>query len=288
MNATSFVAPVPALSEAPTVVPEGSAVSWTAILLGTVTAVATTVVLGLLGAGAGLASVSVWSRVGVSAISAGAAGAIWLIVIQWVAAGLGGYLAGRLRTRWSRTHEHEVFFRDTAHGLATWALSLLIVSLLVVASVAAGLSVGARAAMMLGLDAASTRHDEPSVITGYDLDRLFRSENPSGGSQSDARSEASRLLGQGLAAGTVPDDDRRYLAQLIASHTGIAPASAESRVDAAIGQLQTASRKARDDAEAARKAAAEAALLGVLALLIGAFIAASSAVLGGHERDQHP
>jgi hypothetical protein len=55
--------------------------------------------------------------------------AIWLIVTQWLSAGVGGFLTGRLRHRWLATHEHEVFFRDTAHGLAMWAVATVAVAL---------------------------------------------------------------------------------------------------------------------------------------------------------------
>jgi uncharacterized membrane protein len=54
--------------------------------------------------------------------------AIWLIVTQWLSSGVGGYVAGRLRTRWIGTHTHEVFFRDTAHGLITWAVATVLVA----------------------------------------------------------------------------------------------------------------------------------------------------------------
>ena len=53
---------------------------------------------------------------------------IWLIVTQWVAFALGGYMAGRLRVRWASLHTDEVFFRDTAHGLLTWAISTVVVA----------------------------------------------------------------------------------------------------------------------------------------------------------------
>ena len=38
----------------------------------------------------------------------------------------GGYVAGRLRTRWVGVHTHEIFFRDTAHGFLAWALATVI------------------------------------------------------------------------------------------------------------------------------------------------------------------
>ena len=40
-----------------------------------------------------------------------------------IASALGGYISGRLRTRWLATPGDEVFFRDTAHGLLSWALA---------------------------------------------------------------------------------------------------------------------------------------------------------------------
>ena len=52
-------------------------------------------------------------------------GGLWLIVTQWLASGLGGYLTGRLRTKWAGLHTHEVFFRDTANGFLMWALATI-------------------------------------------------------------------------------------------------------------------------------------------------------------------
>jgi hypothetical protein len=48
-------------------------------------------------------------------------------VTQWLASGLGGYLAGRLREKWVGIRTDEVLFRDTAHGFLAWALAALIV-----------------------------------------------------------------------------------------------------------------------------------------------------------------
>ena len=47
-----------------------------------------------------------------------------VLVIE-AASGVGGYLAGRLRVRWRDTDVDEVHFRDTAHGLLTWAVATL-------------------------------------------------------------------------------------------------------------------------------------------------------------------
>ena len=111
----------------------GPAASWGAIFAGAVVAVATSLILLTLGAGLGFAAMSPWPGQGVAGSTFTIAAAIWLIVTQWLSAAMGGYITGRLRHRWLATHTHEVFFRDTAHGLVTWAVATI-----AVAAVAAG------------------------------------------------------------------------------------------------------------------------------------------------------
>ena len=111
----------------------GPAASWGAIFAGAVVAVATSLILLILGAGLGFAAISPWPGQGVAASTFTVTSAIWLIVTQWISAAMGGYITGRLRHRWLATHTHEVFFRDTAHGLVTWAVATI-----AVAAVAAG------------------------------------------------------------------------------------------------------------------------------------------------------
>ncbi len=105
-----------------------SAASWPSIIAGAFVAAAATVILIALGSGIGFASISPWPDRGASLTTFAMTTAIWLIVTQWISAALGGYIAGRLRTRWMGTHAHEVFFRDTAHGLITWAVATILVA----------------------------------------------------------------------------------------------------------------------------------------------------------------
>ena len=51
---------------------------------------------------------------------------VWMTVVQLLASGMGGYIAGRLRTKWASVHSDEVYFRDTAHGFLAWALASLV------------------------------------------------------------------------------------------------------------------------------------------------------------------
>ncbi len=63
---------------------------------------------------------------GASASSVGRGAILWLIMVQVIASVMGGYLAGRLRTKWVNVHTDEVYFRDTAHGFLVWAVSLVL------------------------------------------------------------------------------------------------------------------------------------------------------------------
>src|SRR3569833_2987524 len=115
-----------------------SAISWASIIGGAVAAAALSLILLALGSGLGFSSVSPWSNSNPSATTFGIMSAVWLIIIQVVSAGLGGYLAGRLRTKWVGIHTDESYFRDTAHGFLAWALGA-VVSAGLLASVASSI-----------------------------------------------------------------------------------------------------------------------------------------------------
>jgi hypothetical protein len=107
-----------------------SAVEWPAIVAGALAAIGVTIILFALGTGAGLTMTRPWSFSAPSPTTFGAAAAIGLIVTQWVASALGGYLTGRLRTKWVGIRTDEIFFRDTAHGFLAWALATVLMAAL--------------------------------------------------------------------------------------------------------------------------------------------------------------
>jgi hypothetical protein len=278
-----------------------SAVSWPAIFAGAFVATAASLVLVELGSGLGLASLSAWPNSGASAATFTVTMAIWLVVVQWLASGLGGYLAGRLRTKWANIHTHEVFFRDTAHGFITWAIGTVLVAIFVTSAGAAAITGGVHAATTVAsaatgsaagsAAASSSATPGDSTIAPYTLDGLFRSprteSNSSAASAAEQRAEAARILANGLATGDIPTADRTYLAELVAERTGVSATEAQRRVDNAIAQTKAAEMKAREAADTARKAAAQAAIFAALSMLIGAFIACIAAALGGQRRDVH-
>jgi hypothetical protein len=275
-----------------------SAASWPSIIAGSFVAAAATVILAALGSGVGFASISPWSGHGISVSAFAISTAIWLIVTQWISAALGGYIAGRLRTRWIGTHAHEVFFRDTAHGLITWAVATVLVAAVAAGSVmsaagAAGRAVGgsAGAAAMPGnppTPGSSMRADSNAGLWTYEVDKLFRSTNSTpGAAPAEARTEASHIASNALVSGSVPDTDRAYLTEQVAERTGVSQSEAKARVDGFVSAVMQTQTKLKADADAAKKATAQASIYLALSMLIGAFIASVSAALGGRIRDQH-
>ena len=103
--------------------PSVSAVSWAAVLAGAIASCALTLVLLSFGTGVGFAVVSPWGHSGVSTTTFEIGTGLYFIVMAMISSAIGGYLAGRLRTKWSGVHTDEVYFRDTAHGFLAWALA---------------------------------------------------------------------------------------------------------------------------------------------------------------------
>jgi hypothetical protein len=120
-----------------------SAVEWASIFAGALAAFGVTIILFSLGPGLGLASVSPWSFNNPTPATFGTAAAIGMVVTQWLSSAFGGYLTGRMRTKWVGIRTDEVMFRDTAHGLLAWALATLIMAALVALGSAAAASVAA-------------------------------------------------------------------------------------------------------------------------------------------------
>ena len=123
-----------------------SAVEWGSIFAGAVAAFGITIILFTLGPGLGLASTSAWSFSNPTPTTFGTVAAIWLVVTQWLSSAFGGYLTGRMRTKWVGVRTDEVLFRDTAHGMLAWAVATLIMVALVTLGSAATAGVAAAAA----------------------------------------------------------------------------------------------------------------------------------------------
>jgi len=289
-NYRDTVVPATATTAPPAAESPVSAASWPAIFAGAFAAIATSLVLFALGTGFGLASISPWPHSGASATTFTVMTAIWLIVVQWLSAALGGYITGRLRTKWVGTHTDEVFFRDTAHGFVTWALATVAGAAILASAVGSVSEKGLEAATNVTSSAASGAAASVSnSVMPYDVDRLLRAPgNTRNVSEADEKAEVTRILTKGISTGTVSPEDRDYLTRLVAARTGISETDAQKRVDDVITAEKEAEVKVRQAADVARKATAATSIFMGLSMLIGAFIASAAAALGGRLRDLHP
>ena len=251
-------------------------VSWPAVMGGAFVTAAISLILLSLGTGLGLSSISPWTNTGASASTIGTAAIVWVIMMQLIASAMGGYLAGRLRTKWVSIHSDEVYFRDTAHGFLAWAVAVVITAAFL-ASAAASMAGGA---MQAGAPATATGAAAmANDADAYFVDMLLRSDHPStAGNDSLVRAEFGRIFAHALLHNDLPAADQAYLAQLVSARTGLNPADADKRVSDVVAQ-------ARQAADTARKAAAHLSLWIFVALLVGAFSASLSATFGGSQRD---
>lgn len=271
-----------------------SGVSWGAVFAGAAAAAALSMILLILGVGLGLSSVSPWSYNNGSAI--GTSTIIWIAFVQLAASGVGGYLAGRLRVKWASVHTHEVYFRDTAHGMLTWAVASLFTAALLAGAVRATLSgaidAGAAVAPVAAAGVSGNNTASASAVNPVDYfsDMVLRSDQaPADANSAALRAEVSQIFVVSLRAGILSPEDRDYLTRLMVKQSGMAQADAEHRVDDIYARLTKARVDAqavvKDTAEKARKAGAHSALWMFVALLIGAFVASLAATFGGRQRD---
>lgn len=276
-----------------------SAVSWGAILAGAAAAAALSLILVILGVGLGLSSVSPWAHDGVSAKTFGVSTILWLALTQLVASGMGGYLAGRLRTRWVEVHRDEVYFRDTAHGFLAWAVASLATAALLTSAigmiVGGGIRAGAAAAggaSAAGAEMAKAGGDNGPM--GYFVDSLFRKNMNAKTAGADSfpvapSSEVTRIFMNTIGTGPLPAEDVRYAGQIVAQRTGLTQQEAEKRVIDTHAQAQAKLRAAesavKEATDKARKASAYTAMWLFISLLIGAFVASLAATYGGRQRD---
>lgn len=252
-----------------------SGVSWGAVIGGAFVAAALYLILLALGAGFGLSAVSPWSNVGLTAPTASAIAIAWLVIIEIIASAFGGYLTGRLRTKWTLVHSDEVFFRDTANGFLAWAVAL-VVSVAFLASAATSMAGSSAQARASSANATENALADPTM---YYVDALFR-PGRSGADTGDAavKAEAQRILVRGLKEKQIPSADQSYLITLVAARTGISQPDAERRVSDVITE-------ARQTEDTVRKATAHLLLWVFLSLLMGAFSASLAATIGGRQRD---
>jgi hypothetical protein len=247
---------------------------WGPIVAGAIAATALALVLHSFAAAIGLAVTSAAPTWRDASFALALLSGLYVVVAALAAYGLGGYVAGLLRSPATPGLREHVEFRDGMHGLLVWALATLLT-----------IVIGLTAVQSLTRLAApsSPPAAQPTSVTGesliaYDLDRLFRAERRANTDLDYPRAEAARILLTTSSHRGLQPDDRAYLARLVVAHTGLAPADAERRVD------EIAAR-AKDSIARARRSAVVVAFAAGAATLLGAAAAWFAAGAGGRVRD---
>jgi hypothetical protein len=246
---------------------------WTPIVIGALTAMALSSILIAFAAAVGIgvssaaptwrdASWALWLLSGV-----------YLILQALVSFGCGGYVAGRTQ-RPAPGHTEDIERRDGFHGVAAWALAVVLGALL-----AAFIGMAASRPSTLTTPPSAT---EPSILS-YEIDQLFRAgrNRPANADLTPARAEAGRILLTASSHSGVTTEDRGYLIQMVSGVSGLAPAESERRVDNVISN----SRKAIGRARAGNVILAFST---ATALLFAAAAAWAGAEAGGRHRDGMP
>jgi hypothetical protein len=250
-----------------------------AVLAGAFVAAALSLSLLALGTGIGFSAVSPWANSGASASTIGFAAVVWLVLMELIASSTGGYLAGRLRTKWVSVHTHEVYFRDTAHGFLVWAVGLVIAAAFLTSAATSVVGGAGRTSVATTDGSRSDQMGSAFAQEGYFADVLLRT-NAAAPAQDNAfrRGEIGLIFANSLRKGGMSPADKTYLAQVVSARTGLIEPEAEKKVDEVYAQAQLA-------ADNTRKGIAHSMYWTFLALLVGAFSASFAATIGGRQRD---
>jgi hypothetical protein len=293
------VGPAP-LGSSATAAPGSSFVEWGSVLAGAVLAAAISFVLLTFGAAIGLSATSPWPNSGVSAKVIASVAVFWAMAQQIGAFMAGGYVAGRMRSRW---HEvgHEAEFRDGLHGGLVWAVGVVIGAALFLSTAGSIAKTSAEVAGGAAAVAGASTNDPMDAV----LDTMLRpatvaqASSPSpaasaGGtppapgstvpraravsSGDDTRAEMSRILSSAVANGSLTADNHAYLVQLVAQRAGISQQEADKRVNDAFNA-------AREAADKARRAGVLTGFVTAASLVLSLGSAWWAAMRGGHHRD---
>lgn len=193
-------------------------IDWAPVIAGAVAASAISSLLLTFGGAVGLSLTSPWPGTGARLWVVGFFLLWWMVAVQIGSFAAGGYLAGRMRSRWGTTSKPESQFRDSVHGFMVWALGVLI---------------GAIVLGLVGLGAAKTAAQSASMVAGgaaatpaaktapadYAVDLLLRPAPATAASEVKApagnddvlRGEANRIFTSAIANRELSQRDYDYL-----------------------------------------------------------------------------
>lgn len=274
---------------------------WGPIIGGAVGAASLSFLLLTFGGAVGLSLTSPWPDTGARLWVVGLAIAWWMVLVQIGSFAAGGYLAGRMRSRWSDS-TLESGFRDSTHGFMVWAVGVLFGAIVFAVVGLSTAKTATQSASVVAAGATTGATSNPRLISAtpsdYAVDLLLRPQPSQPGSAGAdtknangdveaARSEANRIFAGAIRNQAITERDRSYLGQLVVARTGMPEAEAQKRVDAAITEARDLELKARQQVDKARKATVVTAFIAAVSLLISLAAAIVAAGAGARHRDEN-
>jgi hypothetical protein len=295
---------------------QARSIDWGAVLAGAVGAAAISVLFAGFGTALGLSMTSAHRFAGVSGTTFAIVAGLWFALVHIASFYAGGYVTGRMRRAISITAE-ERHFRDGVHGFLVWSVGTLVGAYFLASTASAITSkvadtagqamqtVGQSAAQMAGSAAGQATFSPENRASAqnalsYYADQLFRRGTAAPGAAAPASppqdravatAEAGRILAMALYNDRLEQNDRTYLAGVVAAQTGLSQDDAARRVDEVFTAAQTTKNetvtKAREAADTARRSGVLAAFLAAAVSLAGLIAAAGGAAAGGLNRDEN-
>jgi hypothetical protein len=250
-------------------------IRWTPILLGAAVAAALSSIMIAFGTSVGLGVSSAAPTWRDASVALALLSGLYLIIQAAISFGVGGYIAGRTRVDVVAADAASTELGDSLHGLAAWAVAVLM-------GLALMALVGGAALNRSASPLTTPRGSAAEPLLSYELDRLLRpARRASNADLSQERAEAGRILLTSSSRSGVSADDRTYLVQLVGAITSLPGAEAEKRVDATIANSERAIARSR-------RSGVILAFSLATALLLGAVISWAAAAAGGRHRDGAP
>ncbi len=277
-------------------------ISWGAIVAGVVVVLVVQMALMLLGLAIGTATIDPATADTPTASTLGVSGGIWWLASTAIAVFVGGWVAGRLAGMPSRTD-------GTLHGVVTWAVSTLI-AIYLLSTAIGGLVGGAFGALGSAAQAvgqgtqslastamqvvpddirnqAESLFDRAPAVAGQVQGEAQQAQQAAGGG---SMVEAVQRVVRGVQEGASPQD-RDAALNVISQQAGIPREQAEQRLE----QFQTtyneyaqrAEQETRQAAQAAAETVSQVSFWSVVALILGAVLAALGGSLGTPRDEPH-
>lgn len=272
-------------------------ISWGAIFAGVVVALATQLLLSMLGLGVGLSLVSPAQGNSPEAGNFGIGAGIWWGVSYLIALFAGGYVAARLAGRL-------VSWDGALHGILIWAFTLLVTFYLL--GTAMGSVVGGAFSVIgntLSSAGQGIRSAVPEVAqaTGMSPERIQQTAtsllnaqpsnaDPKSLNHDQAQQEIAANLPLLALGGDQATTARARITAIMAAQLNISPEEANRRLDRLQGQFQQSAQQAtgtaRQAADTAATGVSRASFAAFAALVLGAIAAAWGGNVGARLRDE--